>query len=424
MVKLVKPNVRRCDKTMIKDNDLSSEWEAISMKMQQTKNRIAKFLDLCTTKNIYLCIGVNVITFALMFALNQVTEFRSDDWDFMLASKTGLPTSGFRDIIQSQVIQYFTWGGRMVAHVIVRVLLWWQKPWCSILNALLITALNIVCCYYGKGKSCLTLLMATCLIYFLNPDFDGTCNWITGSGNYVWTIFLCLIFLVPYIRLLEGKEKAHASVAASVGSLLFGVIAGWTNENIAPTLVLMTGVIIWLTVKAKRNLPVWAATGWIGLLAGTILMLGAPGNRIRAGHINADAGLLKTIMIRGYYMERAIFNYLFPTLLLGGVLLLVVVYVYHERPDKITVLFLCSGMISVGAMILSPTYPPRSIFGSMIFFIIAILRMANQVTEQDQRMRRIICCTVWFGYVAFVMQMLTAAGYMILKNVANIPDFL
>lgn len=97
---------------------------------------------------------------------------------------------------------------------------------------------------------------------------------------------------------------------------------------------------------------------------------------------------------------------------------------YHELPDKPACLFIAAGIVSVGAMILSPTYPPRAVLGSMIFFIIAILRMIDQILDKNERFLRISYPTACFGYLAFAMQMLTAVGYMTLKSVSVMPDFL
>lgn len=107
-----------------------------------------------------------------------------------------------------------------------------------------------------------------------------------------------------------------------------------------------------------------------------------------------------------------------------GVLFLTLRYVYHELPDKTACLFLAAGVVSVGAMVLSPTYPPRATFGSMIFFIVAILRMIDQILDKNEKFLRINYLAACFGYLAFTMHMLTAVGYMVLKSVSVIPDFL
>ena len=144
-------------------------------------------------------------------------------------------------------------------------------------------------------------------------------------------MYLCLdsiflyAFLLPYFRLLENREK-HSSVLMLLWMPVAGIIAGWFNETIAPVTVLFVIVtIIWIK-RQKRHLPKWTWTGLAGVVVGTGFLLLSPGSVARSDYIaeeiNAGYGVLKTLMVRCYYMERAIFNYLFPTLLLGGYCLL------------------------------------------------------------------------------------------------------
>lgn len=389
---------------------------------QRTKKFIINFTEMCKTFNVPMLIGISIITFGLMFALNQVTEFRNDDLGHMLRWGTKRPTENFGDVIYSLQQHYYNTNGRIVAHLIARVLLWWQKPYSSILNGLIITILNIVLYRYSKSRSLFAFILSTTLMYFLNPDFEGTCNWISGSSNYIWTILIILLFLIPYFHLLENKTiNGKLSVLLIPIMLFAGVIAGWTNENVGPTVLLMAIAIMIWTKKEKRSVPIWTSTGVIGLIAGVGMMLLAPGTSVRYEYIddvvNEGYSPLKTLIVRCYYMERAIFNYLFPTLLLGGVLLLILVYLYKQRPDKVSIVFICAGIVSVGAMILSPTYPPRATIGSLCFFLVSILRITNQIVEKNEKVYRIFCSAVWFGYVAFIMQMLTKILYTVLKGV-------
>lgn len=386
--------------------------------MGKGKQVIIRFWAICKTSNVVFLVSISVITFGLMFALNQVTEFRSDDMVHMLRYGTCEPTENFGDIIYSVIQDYNKVNGRMVAYTITRVLLWWKKPFSSIANALVIAMLNVALYYYGKTRSVFTLILSTTLMYFLNADFDGTCNWISGSSNYIWTILICLVFLVPYVRLLENRlEKNKLSILMIPCMLIAGIATGWTNENIGPTVLIVAIAIMVWAKKDKRSLPIWTMSGVIGLIAGVALMLLAPGNFTRYEYVenNNGGGLLKTLIVRCYYMERAIFNYLFPTLLIGGALLLILVYLCEMRPDRISVIFLSAGILSVGAMILSPSYPPRATVGSMVFFIIPILRIANQIVGQHEKAYRVLCCATCFGYFAFVMQVLTQILYTILK---------
>lgn len=396
---------------------------------QQIHEKLSQFLTFCKSHNRIFIVGISVITIGLIFGLNQITEFQADDFRLMVRYGTDTRTQSFGDVVYSSIEHYRHLVGRFWGHFIGYVLLWWQKPWCSFCNAIVVAILNLVLYHYGKAKSIFNLLLATVLIYFLNADFEGTINWISGSANYTWTILICLIFLIPYFHFLEQEvSEPRESVFMIPWMLLTGGIAGCTNENIGPTVLILEIIIMILGKKEKKHLPIWLFTGAFGTLLGVGVMLLSPGGFARneniKNNINSGYGLFKTLLVRAYYMERAIFNYLFPTLLLVGVLLLILVYVYRELPDRVTILFILAGILSVGAMILAPTYPPRATMGSMVFFLVPIMRMLDQIVEKNEKIYQIACCSVWFCYVAFVLQLLTEIGYMILKNVSLKPDFL
>lgn len=191
---------------------------------------------------------------------------------------------------------------------------------------------------------------------------------MTGSCNYVWTILIDLIFFFPYLSVLEEKKNSDKnSIIKAVIMFCAGIIAGWTNENIAPVFVLLVcTTIVWSKIKLNR-IPVWMITGLLGVACGTALLLLAPGNSVRAEDIatrvNAGYSVLKTLIVRCYYIERAIFTCLFPTLLILGIILFITIKVYKICPDIISIMFVSAGGLSVGAMIMSPTYPIRATFG-------------------------------------------------------------
>lgn len=390
--------------------------------IQKCKELANKWFAFCKTGNVCGILVISVITYCLLFALNQVTEFRGDDLIMMFIAKTGKPIESFRDVIDDTIDYYITWGGRITAGIIVRTLVWWQKPYSSILNALVIAILNAMVWVYGKRKSFFTLIITTTLMYFLNADFDGTCNWITGSACYIWPMLVCLAFLWPYIRLFEDDFSGRVPVLKALIMAALGVIAGCSTENIGPV-VFFLAVAVLILRKGKR-IPLWSITGAIGALGGVAVMLLAPGNSLRQNSIEAENNFLRIMILRGYYMERAVFIYLLPTLLLVVALLLVIIYFYHERPDIVSILFIGAGIVSVGGMLLSPTYPPRATVGSMIFFLVAIMRMLNKVVEKEKKIYCIICLVGTFGYIAFVAQLLTQIGYMVMKGVSFVPSFI
>ena len=76
--------------------------------------------------------------------------------------------------------------------------------------------------------------------------------------------------------------------------LLLGVIAGWSVENLAVTVVGVTALISWHFYK-KQNLLSWMPAGCFGALIGLIGLVAAPGNFVRYDDQGKGKGILTHI---------------------------------------------------------------------------------------------------------------------------------
>lgn len=59
--------------------------------------------------------------------------------------------------------------------------------------------------------------------------------------------------------------------------LLLGLIAGWSNENMGPTVWILSLVVMLLRRREQKKIPVWMYLGNISCLAGSILMIDGTG---------------------------------------------------------------------------------------------------------------------------------------------------
>ena len=87
-----------------------------------------------------------------------------------------------------------------------------------------------------------------------------------------------LAFLFCY---LKYEEKNLPGIVIWI--LPLGLIAGWSNENMGPAVWLLSLLVILLRHREHKKAPVWMYLGNISCLAGTILMITAPGNFVRSG---------------------------------------------------------------------------------------------------------------------------------------------
>ena len=114
-------------------------------------------------------------------------------------------------------------------------------------------------------------------------------------------------------------------------------------------------------------------------------MIAAPGNFVRSEETSEDArGLLWNLFLRFYSEAKGAFEYLFPALLLTVVLLVICVGILREKIGKENLLLLAGALLSWGAMVLSPHYPDRAAFGTMVLLICVILSLTGRVVDRQK----------------------------------------
>mgnify|MGYP000766137265 FL=1 len=99
-------------------------------------------------------------------------------------------------------------------------------------------------------------------------------------------------------------------------------------------------------------------------------------------------------------------EYLFPALLLTVFALIVCKGILKETLGRNTVLLLLGALLSWGAMILSPHYPDRAAFGTMVLLICAILSMAGKIADRQKE-------NVWMFYGCAVLIWLRGMYFLV-----------
>lgn len=79
--------------------------------------------------------------------------------------------------------------------------------------------------------------------------------WLVGSCNYLWGTTLVLLFLLLYRLNLDVKCKN--SIIIAILMLIFGIMAGWTNENNAAALLIILVLFSVYRLYNKKNITIW-----------------------------------------------------------------------------------------------------------------------------------------------------------------------
>lgn len=299
--------------------------------------------------------------------------------------------SSWHDLFASQWSHYFTWGGRTVAHVLAQFFLWMGKDVFNYFNAFVGTLLvaEIYWCIH-KGKISSDFQPKTiCWIFFVlwsfTPGFSPVFFWLTAACNYLWTNVILLAFLLPYFKkYFLFSQKVCDSAFFVLFMFLFGVIAGWTNENSVCWIIFVLFSFI-VKYRKRTGMERWLYSGLVGMIIGYALLIFAPGNAARlyaeqiggSNWLNLDAFKANLNMFLSisffqiflwFFCCRSIF-----TLKLKNAK-------NNKEVNNIIFLvkilcFVAFGMTAI--MFFSPGFPPRSGFPGTVMLVIAAGMLIN-----------------------------------------------
>ena len=340
--------------------------------------------------------------------------YAQDDILYSTNLLTGNPLASPMDIVEGQIWHYFNWGGRTVAHTILQFLFLTGDRFIDFFNPFACLGFAAVGNLFVKKekRSLWTLLAILSGIFALNTIWYETQLWQTGIANYLYLALIYMPTIYCYIREAEkgeeNKDEKETQNVAGNGAgnktggeeiagenkvisalkiplfVILGLLSGWSNENIGPAIFLgMVACIVILHIK-KRKVPLWMYAGAVATLAGSVIMILAPGNYARAEEAatQVDISGIRAVIARIYTEFLALFVY--ASHILPVALASVVFYKGYCREkwqigDGILALL---AILALGAMILTPHFPHRAIFGTLAFLLCFSIRLLSGVRER------------------------------------------
>lgn len=306
-----------------------------------------------------------------------------------------------KDLIESQIAHYKTWDGRVLADFVVQlVLMKDDKKTFDRINTLVMLAQLLVCGSLAKGKTALLkdlslreVLLLTTGFWTCTPHLIATCFWLTGSVTYLWTGLFESLYVLPYaIHYHHPGFSLPAPLAA-----LMGLAAGWSVETGAGAAVMLSGMEL-LRSWQKKEASAWMLSGVLGAAAGMVLLLAAPGNRIKFRLEREMSDTLPTSLddrVPGYvppeytytpYMFKAWFLEGFLPTVLRELPLQIPVFLYVKNGKCQTpeatgfLLAMEAAALAIPAvMMLSPEYPKRSTYHSILYLLPASIKALEQI---------------------------------------------
>ncbi len=362
---------------------------------KQNKGRIFKAL-------IYLMIALLLV---LVYLCNREIVFMQDDLWYWTNLKTGTAINGVKDIVQSQIWHYFNWGGRTVAHTLLQFLLWGGGTFCNIVNTIAFAALSVFLGKQGKKWNASMLLLAGSMLVAFNPNIIETLFWQSGCANYLYMTLLSFPLAGIYLsQLSKEEEKVIGNPAVEIlkacGVFIWGILAGWTNENLGPCIFLITIAVEIILMRRKKKIAPWMIAGSVSTAIGSACMILAPGNYVREDTITSLGSRKLDLFKRVVDYFRGAFEYLLLAILVTILVYVMYRMVLKKLPDPVTYILIGAGVVSYLALVISPHLPDRATFGIMCFFIWATLRMFSEICEEIKKERFRFLITFFIAAVA------------------------
>ncbi len=362
----------------------------------------------------WLLLGAAVL---MVYAYNLLTPYLSDDYAYL--NEVRLADSLW-DLVRQQYGEYLSNSGRIIGQFNIRLSLSVSKHVFNVVNSGMFGAL-ILLLYQNirrrKKHDILVLLLIITFLWKFTVDFGQTMLWICGSCNYLWGSVFILGFFTFYRHLLECAEGIKRPALTAAGAFLFGVLAGWCNENTSGgglLLVLMSaaGFFFDRRKEGKRAVYPFMITGAAGMCCGILGMVSAPGVRSRSDTMSAGGYTgLAGILSRAYKITvtvRELFFVLLALLLLVFVLLALQQRLksWREIRNNESVLFAVGAIATAYALVLAPTPENRAFFGAGVFLMAACIQGIVDAFDRELLLRAakyalagILCLWLFFTYV-------------------------
>ncbi len=348
---------------------------------------------------------------AVMYLKNRILPMYADDypyafiWDgknngnLAFGNQKYQKVRNMKNLIESQISHYKTWDGRTLAESLVQMsLIPEDKIYFDRLNTLMILLQLWLSASVAKGKPVNPLkispkeaLLLTTGFFGCTPHLSATCFWITGAMNYLWMGILQSFFVLPYSMHYHGNKVSLPGAL----SFLSGLLSGWSTETGAGASLLFASMETLHALKSKKY-EAFMGWGLAGAVLGLMILLMSPGNRkkLETEHDFSNTTPDDLMSLPGYVSKEYLYTpVMFMKWFKEGFLttilrelplqLPVIAYFLKGKRDHKTDLYI-AGLETVvfaipSAMMLSPEYPRRATYASIIYLLAAALIASNRL---------------------------------------------
>ena len=338
----------------------------------------------------YMFIFILVAVFFLVFLLNRFTLYTSDDFTYHFLYRQPFPDGheqpirNIFDLLLSQINHWRVWNGRFTGHTIVQVFMQFDKIVFDVINSVVFVTLCLLLDHLSSRFSTgskiryksFYLIVIFLLLWWFLPEIGKTVLWVSGSGNYLWTAVLDLVWLS-----LIFKQKRFPYLLLLTIPLAFFVGAG--NENTSPAIIMLVGLFSLYDWFIENRFPIERVLEIVFASGGFFLMLLSPGSQKRAGAISVFDGLYDKLH-NLFQLSWGRYGVLYISLLLLVVYALFRKYLRKEQILAISFI-LMAHLACIYSLVVSNELPERIFFGASVLLILALLIPLKVIFVEEKK---------------------------------------
>jgi hypothetical protein len=231
--------------------------------------------------------------------------------------------------------------------------------------------------------------LVTAVVLACAPQVGALLCYRPFVGNYTWGLALNLLWLVPY-RFERVEARPRRDWLAPLW-LALGVAAGLCNEHTGLA-VGGLGALASIEAARRRRLRPWMIAGVVGLAAGYVLLLTAPGQHVRYAGLADQAGIAQRIAERGVAGNLRVLGFLALALLPALPVVAIGLHARRTAPPARAeggaawVALALAGLACTATLLASPKLGPRLYLASVALIAAGLVGwLRAQVTGRGLR---------------------------------------
>lgn len=407
-----------CDKDIDLNSEDRNNDNRDKKKTQALYSFRSKGVSLKLNHTLIMLAATTIVLSVLFYMLNYWVPLYADDYTYSFSFADETRVTNVSQILDSMRAHYVSMNGRIVTHALAQVFLLLGDSKFNFINTICFILLLYIISFHATGSflriTPLSIALAFMFLLLSCPAFGQSFLWITGAANYLYSSLMVLLYLVPYRLYVEKQQKRISKLFGllfAVVSFIFGIFAGWSNENMSVALICMISAFVVFFVWQGLPICIWHVTGIIGAVTGSALMIFAPATMNRLERAGGSGNFISWCKRFIYDLVDLFINFRY---VLIGLCLLYCIWVFYSLTEKkefeqngllqslrklqgkqysIIIVYVIGCIVSVFSMIVSPVFPGRVWSGPIILAVIVFLHIEQWTAACWKRIphARIVC---------------------------------